>query len=75
MKAVEINTTQLLRDIGWANSNNEARRMIRSGGLRIDGEKHEEELFWFSGSSFVMQFGKRRFIRIRIPAMRQFYNE
>ncbi len=73
--AVEVNTIQLLRDVGWAKSNNEARRMLNDGGLRIDGEKHQEDVFYFAGSEFIMQYGRRRFVRVRIPAMEQFYKE
>lgn len=74
MKAVEINTIQLLRDVGWANSNGEARRMIASNGLKIDNEIHVEFEFFFAGSEFIMQFG-RKYIRVIIPIMKQWYND
>jgi len=75
MKAVEVNTVSLLRGIGWATSNMEARRMIESKGLRIDNEVVEDEEFFFAGSEFIMRFGKRRYIRIIFPAMKEFYND
>lgn len=74
MKAVEIDTIQLLRDIGWANSNGEARRMLASNGLKIDNEVHTELTFFFTGSEFIMRFG-RKIIRILIPIMKQWYND
>lgn len=74
IKAVQINTIKLLRDVKWANSNSEARRMLQSNGLRIDGEQHTQEEFYFAGSSFIMQYGRRLFMRVRIPAMEEYYD-
>jgi hypothetical protein len=74
MKAIHIDTIKLLRDVGWANSNGESRRMIASKGLRIDNEIHTELDFFFTGSEFIMQFG-RKYIRIIIPVMKQWYND
>jgi len=75
MKLVELSTLSILRQIGWAKSNNEARRMIRSGGLRIDGEKHDLDEFYLAGSSFILQYGRRQFARIHIPAMKEYYDD
>lgn len=72
VKAVEINTVELLRVINWATSNSDARRIINSRGLKIDNELHTELIFFFTGSEFIMQFG-RKIIRILIPVMKQWY--
>lgn len=74
MKAAEIDTITLLRDVGWAQSNGEARRMILGGGLYIDGEKHDFiEPFFFTGSSFIMNFGRRRYVRVHILQLKDEY--
>lgn len=75
MKAVELSTVHILRMVGWAKSNGEARRMIQSGGLRIDGERHDLDEFYFTGSSFIMQYGRRLFARIHIPCMKEYYDD
>lgn len=74
-KAVELELIPLLRQIGWASSNSEARRMLISGGLRIDGEVIEDDTIYFCGSEFIMSFGKRRWIRIIVECMKQFYSD
>ena len=71
---VEIDTIKLLRDVGWATSNSEAKRMIQGGGVYIDGEKHDIlGSFFFAGCEFIMKHG-RKFVRVRIPEMEQFYD-
>ncbi len=55
----------MLRAVGFATSNNEARRLVQQGGVRIDGEKIEDvdsELSF--DSSVVLQAGRRRFARL-----------
>lgn len=76
MKAVAVNTIDLLTTIEWAKTRSEARRMIQSGGLWIDGERHEFiDPWFFAGSEFIMHFGKRRWAKIIFPAMKQYYKE
>ncbi|MCS7051331.1 MAG: S4 domain-containing protein, partial [Thermomicrobium sp.] len=50
---------------GFARSNNEARRLIMQGGVRLDGERLDDpeavmELF----GPAILQVGKRRFARL-----------
>lgn len=55
----------VLEAAGVVSSRSEARRLIRQGAVRIDGEKVSDELLEaseFVGS--VIQVGKRRFVRI-----------
>ncbi|MEZ4522876.1 MAG: tyrosine--tRNA ligase [Thermomicrobiales bacterium] len=59
---------EMLRAAGFAGSNNEARRLVEQGGVRIDGERVEgtdDELSF--DSPIVLQAGRRRFARL-IPA-------
>ncbi len=55
----------LLRAVGFAGSNNEARRLVQQGGVRIDGERVEDtdaELTF--DTPIVLQAGRRRFARV-----------
>jgi tyrosyl-tRNA synthetase len=55
----------MLRAVGFATSNNEARRLVQQGGVRIDGEKIEDVDSTLSfDSSVVLQAGRRRFARL-----------
>ncbi|WP_127147919.1 tyrosine--tRNA ligase [Veillonella sp. VA139] len=54
---------QLLSDAGLTASNGEARRSIKAGAFKIDGEKcNEEHIILKDG--MVLQVGKRKFIKI-----------
>ncbi|CAN5478243.1 tyrosine--tRNA ligase [soil metagenome] len=59
---------EMLRAARFATSNNEARRLVQQGGVRIDGERVEdvEGELRFS-KPIVLQAGRRRFARI-VPA-------
>ena len=58
---------QLLKHSGLTPSTSEAMRMIAQGAVRIDGEKVEDpKRFIPSGSTHVVQVGKRRFARVSI---------
>ncbi len=57
----------LLRMSSLTASSSEARRMIRQGAVRVDGEKIEDaDLEVEAGSERVYQVGRRRFQRIRV---------
>lgn len=58
---------RLLREAGLAPSTSEARRLIESGGVLVDGEKvtaPETELGGTPGSAYRVRVGKRRFARV-----------
>ena len=60
--------TAVLAAAGVTSSRSEARRLIRQGAVRIDGEKVSDESLdasRFTGS--VVQVGKRRFLRLVRP--------
>ena len=58
---------RLLKESGLTSSTSEAMRLIKQGGVRIDGEKTEDPaLEILSGKTHVFQVGKRKFMRIRI---------
>jgi tyrosyl-tRNA synthetase len=49
---------------GLAPSTSEARRLIKQGGVKMDGEVVEDPECHVSPGSYVMQRGKRRFLRL-----------
>ncbi|MFW5770584.1 MAG: tyrosine--tRNA ligase [Spirochaetota bacterium] len=56
---------KLLVLTGMAKSNGEARRLIKGGGVSIDGEKiTDEDLEMSFDSESIIKVGKRRFIKI-----------
>lgn len=56
----------LLVAAGLARSNADARRLIRGGGVRVDGEAvRDEELELPADREHLLQVGKRRFARIK----------
>ncbi|HYG79303.1 MAG TPA: tyrosine--tRNA ligase [Pyrinomonadaceae bacterium] len=63
----KMKVAQLLVDADLAPSKAEARRLIEQGGVRIEGEKvtqHDAEID-VTTESFLVQVGKRRFLRVR----------
>ncbi len=55
----------LLKQAGLTESTSEALRMIKQGGVKIDGEKvSNKDLKLVSGTTVVLQIGKRKFARV-----------
>ena len=63
--ANEMTIPQLLKEINFVSSTSEAMRLIKGGGVKLDGEKinNAKDLIPISGS-FTIQVGKRKFARI-----------
>jgi tyrosyl-tRNA synthetase len=58
---------RILKEAGLTASTSEAMRLIKQGGVRIDGEKAEDPALEIPiGESRVFQVGKRKFMRVRI---------
>jgi tyrosyl-tRNA synthetase len=58
---------QLLKAANLAPSASEAARAIEQGGVRIDGERvADRSLRLLPGATLVIQFGKRKFARVRL---------
>ncbi|SMO70417.1 tyrosyl-tRNA synthetase [Balnearium lithotrophicum] len=57
----------LLRETGLVKSTSEARRQIRGGGVRINGEKVKDEQLKVDvlKGELILQVGKRRFVKIK----------
>ena len=63
----EIWIVDLITRAGFAGTNGEARRLIRGGGVRLEGEQVEDETLCASPSELsgqTLQVGKRRYARI-----------
>lgn len=57
----------LLSELGMTASNGEARRLIKGGGVKIDGEKVDDEKYSMelsSGLNVVIRAGKKKFLRL-----------
>jgi len=62
-----LGVAHLLKQAQLVASTSEARRMIKQGAVRIDGERVEDhELEISAGSAHVYQVGKRRFARVTV---------
>jgi tyrosyl-tRNA synthetase len=58
---------QLLEDGGLVGSRGEARRLIRGGGVSIDGDKvNDEDLELTLKDGQMIKAGKRRFLKIKL---------
>ncbi len=59
--------SNLLKDAGLVDSTTDARRMIKQGAVKIDGERVDDiNLKISAGTEAVFQVGKRRFARVTI---------
>ena len=56
---------RLLVELELAPSMGEARRLIEQGGVYVDGERSQADLELSAERSFLIQVGKRRFMRVR----------
>ena len=60
-----VNIPQLLKKINLVSSTSEAHRLIKGGGIKINGDKVDKSNFIISkGKSFTIQVGKRKFAKI-----------
>ena len=58
-----LKLSKVIVECGFAKSNNEARRLIEGGGVRIDGKKVEDDIT-IEKSGFIIQCGKRYFKKV-----------
>ncbi|MBT5166290.1 MAG: tyrosine--tRNA ligase, partial [Nitrosomonadales bacterium] len=60
-----IGVGQILKSINFVSSTSEAMRLIKAGGVKIDGEKiSDTKKFISPNEQFVIQVGKRKFGKI-----------
>ncbi len=58
---------KVLQHVGLASSGGEARRLIKGGGVKVEGEKVGDEQHRLATGEYLVQVGKRRFHRVRVP--------
>ena len=59
----------LLKNVGMVPSTGEARRLIQSGGVQVNSEKISDvnlKLQLTSGSEYLLQVGKRKFLKVKV---------
>jgi len=60
-----IGVGQILKSIGFVSSTSEAMRLIKAGGVKMDGEKITDTKKWiFENQVFVIQVGKRKYGKV-----------
>ena len=57
---------QLLKQVGLCASTSEAMRMVDQGGVRVDGAVIEDKALKLDAGVFVLQVGKRKFVRVNL---------
>ncbi len=57
---------RLLKDIGFVKSTSEARRMIASNAVSVDGGKVTDQSFKLSKGDYVVKVGKKRIARVKL---------
>ncbi|KGQ44974.1 tyrosine--tRNA ligase [Gallibacterium anatis] len=62
----EMPIANLLKEADLVSSTSEALRMIKQGGVKINGEKVEDSKLVISASTAVYQVGKRKFAKVTI---------
>jgi tyrosyl-tRNA synthetase len=58
----------LLKAAGLVASGSEGLRMVEQGGVRIDGTVVSDKALRVSPGTFVLQVGKRKFVRVTLSA-------
>ncbi len=59
---------RVLTQLGLAESSSAARRLLREGGVKVDGERLDDEQARLPrGARVLLQVGKRRFHRVEVP--------
>ncbi|MDR3274798.1 MAG: tyrosine--tRNA ligase [Endomicrobium sp.] len=64
IKDVNIKLSDLLFQSGMVSSRNEAKRIIAQGGVKMDLKKVKEDFVVKSENSFILQIGRRKFVKI-----------
>jgi tyrosyl-tRNA synthetase len=63
-----VGIPQLLKQAGLCASASEAMRMVDQGGVRIDGAVVSDKALKLDAGVFVLQVGKRKFVRVTLSA-------
>ncbi len=61
-----IGILEALKNVGFCPSTSQARRDMQGGGVRINQEVIKDEHYHFTQGTYIMQLGKRKFIKLII---------
>lgn len=62
-----LGIVQAIRQAGLTDGTSEAMRMIKQGAVRVEGDRiSDKNLHLVAGSSYLLQVGKRRFVRLKL---------
>ncbi|MCI0450667.1 MAG: tyrosine--tRNA ligase, partial [Chlorobi bacterium] len=65
--AKELKLISLMKETGLVSSASEAMRLIKQGGVYIDGEKITDDKFVVKAEKdFILKVGKRKFVKIKV---------
>ncbi len=56
----------VMKQAGLAASTSEALRLVEQGGVRVDGQPITDKTFRLGAGTFVVQAGKRKFVRVTL---------
>lgn len=62
----ELGLLDLVRRVGFAPSNSEARRLVAQGSVQVDGERVGDPHLKLGRGGYLVQVGRRRFARVRV---------
>ncbi len=63
-----MGVSHLLKQVGLCASTGEAMRLVDGGGVRIDGAVVSDKALQIAAGTFVLQVGKRKFLRVTFSA-------
>jgi tyrosyl-tRNA synthetase len=67
--ASDVWICQLLKDVGFASSTSEARRLVAQGGVRVDGQVVDQSFRFQRGINNLLEVGRRRVATVTFEDM------
>ncbi|MGI5860483.1 MAG: tyrosine--tRNA ligase [Myxococcales bacterium] len=64
--APSVGLLKVMSDLGLASSNSEARRLVAQGGVSVNGERANDARSSLGPGEYLLQVGKRKFLRVKI---------
>ncbi len=62
-----ITVAAALAESGICKSNSEGRRLVTGGGVKLDGESVKDPVQLLTAGEYLLQSGKRKFAKVRVP--------
>jgi tyrosyl-tRNA synthetase len=61
-----VGILKVLREAGLVTSGAEAQRNVEQGGVRVNGDRVEDKSLQLEAGTYVIQVGKRKFVRVTV---------